>query len=242
MGAHEANLYVGWEPAQRPASQDHCDVLSPKASTIVRHQAQNLPAQTFPQGTYPRQHSWPTASSCYTCGPTRVVMPGHTSQGFSQPVTEHTGEPEAGSSIPVLNLSNRQLGFRKCLLAWLKLSQNCDEPTPFPPPHLSWVSDLHHDLKALSLPSPCSLSIVLPRFLQYIFAQLIPLLPSSQRTWTDLLSRDSLIFSAFSSFFISCIELTWLSLCFLFPLYITIWALLCYYASCILLIIHNIPL
>lgn len=54
-------------------------------------------------------------------------MPSHTSQGFSQPMTEQAGVLEPGYSVPVLDLSNRQLCLKNSLLAWLKLSQNWAE-------------------------------------------------------------------------------------------------------------------
>ena len=54
MGANEASLYLRTQAAQRPASQDHCDVPSPNAFFCCNNApaagSRSFPAQTFFSG------------------------------------------------------------------------------------------------------------------------------------------------------------------------------------------------
>lgn len=76
-----------------------------------------------------------TISNHCTSGPTRVFTPSHSSQGFPSQRLSRAAVLESDYSIPVPDLTNRQLCRKHSLgLAWLRLPQKALNAFPSPSP------------------------------------------------------------------------------------------------------------
>lgn len=135
-------------------------------------------------------------------------MPGHSSQGFPSQRLSRAAVRESGYSIPVPDLTNRQLCRKHSLgLAWLKLPWKALNPLPSPSPFVG-VRPASH-LKALPA-CLCTLPVFLPgHFSNEFLAWLIPVFAfcfsedlNQQTIWRQPLFHACflllLLFSAFN--------------------------------------------
>lgn len=165
------------------SSQDHCDVPSPNASTIIMQQ--QLKPQWFPAQIFPQRN--PTLTSQADQQSTAAALsdpPRYSCQttlplAFPSQWLSTTRVLEPGYSSPVLDLSNRQLCLKNSLLAQLKRSQNRAKLLSSPPLVKTGVRSPSRPEGSPYPPCP-------PHFLPRLFsdkflARLIPVLPSASQ-------------------------------------------------------------